>query len=265
MSTSRIAPRPLPTTAPQVHDAAEVRRSTNDDPAAAPPGSTTSTAGAPVAETRAPASPTDVRSARRKAMHDAAGQHAESRVRGALDERSGPSVSGSGAPTTRALTERVRSLVERISSDEAAEGPWTAPDGMCLDLAAKWQQRLSQEGLSVRIATVDPLRREPGTPVTRGLEGKFHAYAVVEVEGADPVVVDASWRQFVKDGAHKPELEGTFVGTTDELVQRLTPHAPSRQVEIHDDPLLGRREPRQTVELAYGLGPHARMREILAP
>lgn len=175
-------------------------------------------------------------------------------------------LAGTGAPATRAdtpMAKQVADTVARIAREEASEGPWTAPDGMCLDLAAKWQARLVEEGIPARIATVDPARRQGGEPVEKGMEGKFHAFAVVDVPGHDPLIIDGSWRQFIAGAEAKPEIPGIFVGTLDELKRALAPHQSALQVEIHDDPLLGRRDPGATVDLAYGAGRHAGLREVL--
>ncbi|MFZ9887634.1 MAG: hypothetical protein ACO3JL_09030 [Myxococcota bacterium] len=265
MSTSRIAPR-TPTAAPLRNGMEETEASPRDGYAPRPSAGVSSSA---VEEaSHAPAAGAEVQAARRRALHSPAGQQLESRVRSAAEGGGGAISSSAPASVgqgTREVSERVREVVQRIVANEGADGPWTSPDGMCLDLAAKWQQRLSAEGLPARIATVDPVRREPGVPVTKGMEGKFHAFAVIEVPGSEPVVIDGSWRQFIQGAEHKPGLEGVFVGTSGDLVKRLAPYRASLQVEIHDDPLLGRRDPRETVELAYGTGPHARLRELLDP
>lgn len=264
MSTSRIPPRYVSSTM-RPEQTAGVKRSTDiDEPVSRALDPRSSPSAGEEAPHR-PASPRDVQATRRRAMSSPTSQQVESRTRDAISEATASPATSTPEDATRALTERVRGVVGRITAEETAEGPWTSPDGMCLDLAAKWQQRLSQEGLPARIATVDPARREAGAPVTKGMEGKFHAYAVVEVPGAEPVVVDGSWRQFVQGAEQKPEMAGIFVGTTEDLVRELAPHRASLQVEIHDDPLLGRRDPRQTVELAYGVGPHAHLREVLEP
>jgi hypothetical protein len=158
---------------------------------------------------------------------------------------------------------RLRHTVTRILREEAEQGPSSAADGWCLDLAAKWQVRLAEEGIAAHIATVDPARREPGTPVRRGMEGKFHAFVVIEAHGAEPLIVDGSWRQFIEGAEASPGLPEVFVGTLDELIGALARHQPALRIEIHDDPLLGQRDPRETAELAYGAGPWAELRELL--
>jgi hypothetical protein len=154
-------------------------------------------------------------------------------------------------------------LVARILREEGDAGPWSAHDGMCLDLAALWMERLRLAGVPARIATVDPGRRAEGTPVARGMEGKFHAFVLIEVPGGEPIIVDGSWRQFIQGAEHLPGLPEVFVGTFDELVLQLGQQRSSLRIEIHDDPLLGRRDPRETAQLAYGAGPWAGLRELL--
>jgi hypothetical protein len=158
---------------------------------------------------------------------------------------------------------RVERAVARILREEAGAGPWSSPDGLCLDLAALWQARLILEGIDARIATVDPGHRALGTPVERGMEGKFHAFVVIEAHGAEPLIVDGSWRQFIEGAEASPGLPEVFVGTLDELIGALARHQPALRIEIHDDPLLGQRDPRETAELAYGAGPWAELRELL--
>jgi hypothetical protein len=158
---------------------------------------------------------------------------------------------------------RLRHTVTRILREEAEQGPWSAADGWCLDLAAKWQVRLAEEGIAAHIATVDPARREPGTPVRRGMEGKFHAFVVVDIHGQEPLIVDGSWRQFIEGAEGTPGLPGVFVGTLEELTRTLSEHQDALRIELYDDPLLGARDPEATVQLAYGAGPHAALRELL--
>lgn len=161
------------------------------------------------------------------------------------------------------MARRIADTVARIAREEASEGPWTAPDGMCLDLAAKWKSRLVAEGIPARIATVDPARRQRGERVEKGMEGKFHAFVVVDEPGREPVIIDGSWRQFIAGAEATPEIPGIFVGTLEDLKRALAPHQAALQIEIHDDPLLGRRDPGATVDLAYGAGRHAGLREAL--
>lgn len=161
------------------------------------------------------------------------------------------------------IVSAVRDVVERILREEADQGPWSSPDGMCLDLAAKWQVRLSMEGIDARIATVDPNRRQPGAPVRRGMEGKFHAFVVIETPGGEPLIVDGSWRQFIAGAEGASGLDEVFVGRLDALIRALTEHQADLRIEIHGDPLLGKRDPTETGQLAYGAGPWASLRELL--
>ncbi len=158
---------------------------------------------------------------------------------------------------------RVERLVARVLQEEAGAGPWSAPDGMCLDLAAAWLERLRREGILAHLATVDPQRRPPGEPSVRGMEGKFHAFVVVETGGDEPLIVDGSWRQFIEGAEGISGLPEVFVGSLPELIEALAEHQQALRIEIHDDPLLGTRDPRETAELAYGAGRWSALREVL--
>ena len=178
-----------------------------------------------------------------------------------------PDVGATQSPNETALgvTSGVHNFVREVLANESQAGPWTADDGMCLDLAAKWLQRLDQAGIPARLATVDPNRREEGTPVKKGMEGKFHAYVVAEQPGEDPLIIDPTWRQFIsepKQGTEgKPDV---FVGTEAELLKVLQRHESNLQIEIVNDPLVGNRKTQDVLELGYGLGTHSSLRELHA-
>lgn len=160
---------------------------------------------------------------------------------------------------------RVQDFVHKVLTQESEQGPWTADDGMCLDLSGKWLQRFHEAGIPAKLATVDPNRRRVGTPVEKGMEGKFHAYLVAERPGQEALIIDPTWRQFISDPKRgtdgQPEV---FIGTQQELQAALQKYEKRLQIEVVDDPLVGNRKTQDVVELGYGLGAHAALRELHA-
>lgn len=158
-----------------------------------------------------------------------------------------------------ALAERTRAEVVRALAE--SPGPWTSVDGDCLDLAARWFERLAAAGLPVRMVTVDP-SLAAGTALVDGRParaGKFHAFVAVG-EGSGEVIVDAAWRQFFADPSGLP---GVLVATREEAVRAFASRSGSLRVELYDDPFAGRYEPGSFATLVYGFGPNGALRVVL--
>lgn len=209
---------------------------------------------APASPPSPPARETSVRESRARAARAGDSEALRRRLAEAV-----PEPAGASSPRRA----EVEQTIARVMRDEAAEGPWTASDGLCLDLAAKWLPRLQAEGIPARLVTVDPARRSAGGPaLERGEEGKFHAFLVVDEGARAPLIVDVSWRQFVSGAAERKDLPEVFVGTVQDAARLFAQHREALQVEIHDDPLLGKRDPRATAELVYGAGAHQGLRVV---
>lgn len=162
------------------------------------------------------------------------------------------------APASAVEPAEVRAVVEQVLSAEADAGPWSADDGYCLDLAAKWFERLARAGLPARIVTVDP-SRAAGTAVVDGRPvraGKFHAFVAVG-SGPGEVIVDAAWRQFFTEPGGLPEV---FVGTRAGAARAFAERPGALRVELYDDPYRGRYDPHSFTALVYGFGPNAALR-----
>lgn len=166
-------------------------------------------------------------------------------------------------PALARLKTRVTATLQLVREQHPEDGPWSDPEGMCLDLAAKWYPFLREAGLPAAITVVDPALRPSGQAVPPGMAGKFHAFLTLDAGKGKTLIVDASWRQFVAGAAGRRDLPDIFVGTSDELRQALGRERPFLRIEIVDDPLQGRRDPDELVDLAYGEGPHAVLRQIL--
>ena len=166
---------------------------------------------------------------------------------------------------TEHLRARVLATMELVRRQHPDGGPWSDPGGSCLDLAGKWYPYLRAAGLPVAITVVDPATRPPGQPVAPGMAGKFHAFLTLDDGRGQPLIIDASWRQFVAGAATRTDLPEAFVGTSIQLRQLLAREKAHLRIELHDDPLQGRRKPNQLVDLAYGEGPNAMLRQVLPP
>ena len=172
-------------------------------------------------------------------------------------------VTGASTAAVADNAAQLKNFVHDVITNESQQGPWTSDDGMCLDLAAKWLQRLDQAGIPARLATVDPTRREMGTPVEKGMEGKFHAYVVAEPPGQEALIIDPTWRQFISEPKQGSEGQpDVFVGTQTELLNKLHQYENRLQIEVVNDPLLGNRKTQDVLELGYGFGRHAPLREL---
>jgi len=155
--------------------------------------------------------------------------------------------------------------MELVRRQHPEEGPWSDPEGSCLDLAGRWYPHLRAAGLPVAITVVDPALRPPGQAVAPGMAGKFHAFLTLDDGRGQPLIIDASWRQFVAGAATRTDLPEAFVGTSAQLRQMLAREKAHLRIELHDDLLQGHRKPDQLVDLAYGEGPHAMLRQVLPP
>ena len=161
------------------------------------------------------------------------------------------------------LQQEVRDQVGRVLSQEAHLGPWTARDGMCLDLAAKWQQRLQAAGLEAHLVTVD--HNHSGHALTVAGErvpGKFHAFVIVG-SGPDPVLVDGSVQQFFGGPDSRPDLPEVLVGGLAEAEELFARHPQDLRLEVAGDPREGLYQPRELARFVYGGGPYASARETL--
>lgn len=268
MSVRSLPPRPLippPAASSSPEEAAWKQASPPPPPGEPPPADIEVGAEKPPAEMLERA-----RTLRMRLQHDPATsllQHrvqqpaAESQPR--LSDNASGSTSVSSIPHSLDFErERIQNVVDKVLREATYRDEWSATDGLCLDLAAKWQERFLQEGIAAKITTVDPNRRTREFPVAPGMEGKFHAFLVVDKANIDPIVIDASWRQFIADAAKEPDLPEVFVGSLSELKDTLKRYENRLQIEIVDDPLLGRRKAMDVVELSYGAGAHRRLREV---
>lgn len=155
---------------------------------------------------------------------------------------------------------RLRAEVARVLAEEGESGPWSDPEGHCLDLAAKWMARLQAAGFPAVLTIVDPAQRQPGTRIAAGETGKFHAFLTLDTGRGPLLIVDGSWRQFISGAASRQDLPEVFVGTSQELRKAFGRERNNLRLEIHDDHYLGRRHPDRLVDLAYGEGAHAALR-----
>ncbi len=145
-------------------------------------------------------------------------------------------------------------VLDRIGRTEASSGPWTASDGLCMDLSAKWVQRLVREGIEARMVVVDP-----GTGHRSGsdprLVGKVHAYVSLPSDNGAPLLMDPTIRQFFTEPHdHLPEI---FVGSEDDLRKLYRQNKGKLRAEVQDDRLAGTYDPDEFVSVSYGLGTHA--------
>lgn len=157
-------------------------------------------------------------------------------------------------PPVKAPETGLQGLLDRIRFTEASEGPWTAPDGLCMDLSAKWVQRLAREGIDSRMRVVDPTGGHRSATDPR-LVGKTHAYVCIPSEKTGPVLMDPTIRQFFTEPHGQiPEI---FVGSEDDLRALFRAHRSQLRAEVQGDPHSGTYEPEEFVSVAYGLGTHA--------
>jgi len=161
------------------------------------------------------------------------------------------------------LLQQVRDHVNRVLTHEAQRGPWTARDGKCLDLAAKWQQNLQAAGFEAHVVTVD--HNLSGQSLMVGGErvpGKFHAFTTVG-SGPDPILVDGSVQQFFSGAEFRPDLPAVLVGTLTDAMALFARHAGDLRLEVAGDRHEGRYQPWQLAEFVYGGGPYATVRDTL--
>lgn len=156
---------------------------------------------------------------------------------------------------------RAAEIVSEVLRLEAPYGPWSADDGYCLDLSAKWLERLRRAGLPARLVTVDPALA-PGGAVVDGRRvraGKFHAVVLIGEEGPEELLLDPSYRQFFADPSGLPEV---FLGSRAQVARIFASRRKTLRVELHDDPFLGRYDPDSLAELVYGFGPNSPLRQV---
>jgi hypothetical protein len=157
-------------------------------------------------------------------------------------------------PPATARETSLQGILDRICSTEASEGPWTASDGQCMDISARWVQRLAREGVESWMRVADPAGGHRSAVDPR-LVGKTHAYVWLPSEKTGPVLMDPTIRQFFTEPHGKiPEI---FVGSENDLRALFRAHRSQLRAEIQEDPHAGTYEPDEFVSVAYGLGPHA--------
>jgi len=158
---------------------------------------------------------------------------------------------------------RLKATIGRIMAAEAADGPWAA-EGICLDLAGKWVERLRREGIPAFLATVDP-DQFGGSVLVDGKAtraGKFHAFVIVRPKGGPEIILDASVRQFIAGSASRPGVPEVFVGTVGEAAALFRRFRPALRLEIEGDARVGRYDPASFADLVYGAGSQARARQV---
>ncbi|MBM3273911.1 MAG: hypothetical protein FJZ00_02070 [Candidatus Sericytochromatia bacterium] len=159
--------------------------------------------------------------------------------------------------------ERLKATIGRIMAAEAADGPWAA-EGICLDLAGKWAERLRREGIPARLATVDP-DQFGGSVLVDGKAtraGKFHAFVIVRPKGGPEIILDASVRQFFAGSASRRGVPEVFVGTAGEAAALFRRFRHALRLEVDGDARAGRYEPTSFADLVYGAGSQARARQV---
>lgn len=161
--------------------------------------------------------------------------------------------------TGQLLQQKVQSILLK----ESDQGPWSSRDGMCLDLAAKWQQRLQAEGFQASIVAVDPgLTGDALTIEGRRVPGKFHAFVAVHGEG-EPILLDGSVQQFFEGPEVRPDLPEVFVGTVREAAELFAQHRQDLRIEVAGDQYIGRYDPNSLADFVYGAGLFAGSRTLL--
>lgn len=179
------------------------------------------------------------------------------------DQGSRQVAGSSGLPAESQKSEQLKNTVAQIMSRESADGPWSARDGMCLDLAAKWHERLKREGIESHIASVDPSLEGQTLPLHgKIVHGKFHAFLVLG-EGKDQIILDGSVQQFFDGPEKRDDLPSVFIGSPDELRTLFSQHVEDLRLEVVGDQNIGRYPPHDLANFAYGMGPYERSRELL--
>lgn len=156
---------------------------------------------------------------------------------------------------------RAAEIVGTVLRLETPYGPWSADDGYCLDLSAKWLERLRRAGLPARLMTVDPALA-PASAAADGRRvraGKFHAAVLIGEEGPEELLFDPTYRQFFAEPSGLPEV---FLGSRAQAARLFASRRNALRIELFDDPYLGRYEPGSFAELVYGYGPNAPLRQI---
>lgn len=166
----------------------------------------------------------------------------------------------------RAEGENINSLKRKVADimvSESADGPWSARDGMCLDLAAKWHERLKKDGIETQIAAVDPnLEGQTLSVGGKRVHGKFHAF-LVSGEGDNQVIIDGSVQQFFDGPEKRDDVPKVFVGTASQLKDLFARHPKDLRLEVAGDPHVGRYNASDLADFAYGMGRFGHSRELL--
>ncbi|MEB3198090.1 MAG: hypothetical protein VKP62_12890, partial [Candidatus Sericytochromatia bacterium] len=156
---------------------------------------------------------------------------------------------------------QLRKTVERIS--RSGGGMWTANDGYCMDLSAKWQTALQLAGIETRMVVVDPAGGPAVAHTLAGREahGKTHAFLIFQYKGQE-YILDPTVQQFFKGGGRN--VPPIFIGTRDEAAALFTREQELLQIEIDADVNTGRHDPLAFTNLVYGLGQFRKLRIELA-
>jgi hypothetical protein len=150
-----------------------------------------------------------------------------------------------------------RKTVERVTSG-GLEG-WTATDGLCIDLSAKWRTALASSGIKTDLVIVNPgdTASSATTLDGRRAHGKTHAFLIFQHAGEE-YIFDPTIQQFFSGGA--TTVPPIFIGTRDDLASVFTREQERLQIEIEMDRNHGRHDPLAFAELIYGFGPYAPLR-----
>lgn len=174
---------------------------------------------------------------------------------------------GAGSPRDRLVLsqvaqssdglEHLRKTVARIA--KTGDGFWTANDGYCIDLSAKWRMALGLAGIETRMVIVDPSAGTASASTLAGTlaMGKTHAFLTFTHKGEE-YILDPTIQQFIRGTAGS--VPPIFIGTRDELAALFTREQERLQVEIDTDPNVGRHDPLAFTELVYGLGRYRGLR-----
>lgn len=182
---------------------------------------------------------------------------------------SGPEVSPGRAAPTRdqlSLSKEARSgdplmhfrrTVERITSGGLEA--WTATDGLCIDLSAKWRTALAASGIKTDLVIVTPGETLSSATTLDGrlAHGKTHAFLIFQHAGKE-YIFDPTIQQFFSGRANT--VPPIFIGTHDDLASLFTQEQERLQIELEMDRNQGRHDPLAFAELIYGIGPYAPLR-----
>lgn len=182
----------------------------------------------------------------------------------ALPPASAPSTGGardrfvlSPAAQSSDALDHLRKTVARIV--KTGDGFWTANDGNCMDLAAKWRMALGLAGIETRMVIVDPSTGPASANTLAGTlaMGKTHAFLTFSHQGEE-YILDSTIQQFVRGPAGS--VPPIFIGTRDEAAALFTREQDRLQIEIDTDRNVGRHDPLAFTELVYGFGRFRRLR-----